>query len=170
MPLLPALYRAATAFTGNEHDARDLVQTTYLKALERFDRFEQGTNCRGWMMQIMRNTWIDQLRRRRTAGPQVSLEADLLPARDERAEGINLSELLEQFSDSEVIRVLQELPEPQRMALYLTDVEALDQNEVAAILDVAVGTVKSRVSRARSVLREKLQAHARDLGFVGRRP
>ncbi|OQB81226.1 MAG: ECF RNA polymerase sigma factor SigH [Planctomycetes bacterium ADurb.Bin126] len=169
MPLLPVMYRAATAFAGNEPDARDLVQTVYLKALERFDRFENGTNCKGWMMQIMRNTWIDQLRRRRTAGPQVSLEADLLPAPDDRPDEVDLRELLEQFSDSAIIRVLQELPDSQRMALYLTDVEGLDQNEVAAILDIAVGTVKSRVSRARSVLREKLQAHARDMGFVGRR-
>lgn len=171
VPLLDAIYRTARALTGDEHDARDLVQTTYLKALERFGSYKDGTNCRAWMMTIMRNTWTDRLRHRKVAGPAISLEEEILPAQGQYADapGSELNVLLERFSDAEVIRVLMELPEQQRMALFLSDVEGLNQSEVADILDIALGTVKSRVSRARAVLHEKLEAHARDMGFLGRR-
>ena len=77
--------------------------------------------------------------------------------------------MLESFSDAQVISALAELPEDQRMTLFLSDVESMSQEDIADVLDVAVGTVKSRVSRARRTLREKLEAHARDLGFLGRR-
>jgi RNA polymerase sigma-70 factor (ECF subfamily) len=122
-------------------------------------------------MTIMRNTWIDQLRRRKVVGTTVSLEEDLLPAQEQSSDvGEGLENILERFSDQQVINVLMELPEQQRLALFLSDVESMDQNEVAEVLDIPVGTVKSRVSRARAVLREKLEAHARDMGFLGRRP
>lgn len=170
VPLLDALYRTARALTGDDHDARDLVQATYLKAMKRFSRFRKGTNCKAWMMTIMRNTWIDRLRHRKVTGPALQLDEQRLPDRARgREAGGRLENLLERFSDAQVIDALMELPEHQRTALYLSDVEGMDQSEVAEVLDIPVGTVKSRVSRARGVLREKLEAHARDLGFLGRR-
>ncbi len=171
LPLLDSLYRAARALTGSEHDARDLVQTAYVKALGSFRRFRPGTNEKAWMMRILRNTWIDQLRHRKVAGPVVPIEEALLAARDlvaEPVEARDFQQAMEQFSDAEVIAALGELPESQRMALYLSDVEGLSQDEVAEVLDIAVGTVKSRVSRARALLRERLTAYAQDMGFVGR--
>lgn len=169
VPLLDALYRAARTWTGNEQEAADLVQSTCVKALERFTSFEPGS-CRAWMMRIMRNIWIDQLRHRRVAGKVVSIEEELeAPVASAEISGTELKEMLEQFSDAEVIRTLRELPEIQRMALFLTDVEELSQEEVAEVLDVAVGTVKSRVSRARAVLRHKLEGYAREMGFLERR-
>jgi RNA polymerase sigma-70 factor (ECF subfamily) len=171
VPLLDSLYRVARTLSGNEHDAQDLVQVTYLKAVERFGTYQAGTNCKAWMMTIMRNTWIDQLRHRKVVGTTVSLEEDLLPAQEQPSDvGGGLEGILERFSDQQVINVLMELPDQQRLALFLSDVESMDQNAVAKVLDIPVGTVKSRVSRARAVLREKLEAHARDMGFLGRRP
>jgi RNA polymerase sigma-70 factor (ECF subfamily) len=180
MPLLDGLYRFARTLAGQEPDAQDLVQATYLKAMERFDSFEPGSNCRAWMMRIMRNTWIDQLRRRKMAGPTLALEEELLYAPQESAdpsgpsspsdpsEPSALANMLDRFSDEEVIHALLELPQTQRAALFLADVDGLDQREVADVMDLPVGTVKSRVSRARAVLREKLEAHAHDMGFLRR--
>jgi RNA polymerase sigma-70 factor (ECF subfamily) len=173
MPLLDTLYRTARVLAGSDADARDLVQTTYLKALQRFGSFRPGTSAKAWMMTILRNTWIDVLRRRQTAGHEVPLDEERLaappdgPAEEEAAMP---ADVLEQFSDAEVIAALLELPERQRAALFLSDVEGLDQDEVAEALDVPVGTVKSRLSRARAVLGQRLRDHARRMGFLGRRP
>ncbi|KKL93344.1 hypothetical protein LCGC14_1875630 [marine sediment metagenome] len=172
MEHLTAVYRAAIALCGRADEAEDLVQATYLKALERFDSFQPGTNCRAWLMRILRNTRIDRLRRRKVAGPALPLQEDLLaePAPHPEPAWTDARDILENFADEEVIRALGELPEAHRLTLFLIDVAELSQAEVAEITDVAVGTVKSRTSRARATLKEALQAHAKDLGLGGREP
>lgn len=171
LPHTTSLYRAALAMTRKPDQAEDLVQTTIVKALERFDSFREGSNCRAWLLRILRNTWVDRLRHRKVVGPQVPVEDNLLedPQATEPTEWSNPRDLLENFSDEQVIKALMELPEQQRLTLYLVDVEDLNQEEAADILDVAVGTIKSRASRARAELKRKLQAHAEDLGLTGRR-
>lgn len=170
MPHLDAVYRAAVALSGRTSQADDLTQTTMLKALETLDSFAEGTNCKAWLLRILRNTWIDVLRRRKTAGTAIPIDESLLAAPEDPAatEWSNPHDLLENFSDEEVIETLTELPDDQRLALYLVDVELLDHREVADMLGVPVGTIKSRTSRARAILRKKLQAKAKDLGFTGR--
>lgn len=171
MPHLTAVYRAAFALSGQPHQAEDLAQETFLKAFQRFETFQPGTNCRAWLLQILRNTWIDRLRHQQVAGPQSTIDERLLA--DHRPEHPELPsdprQLLDAFSDKQVIAALAALPEDQRLALYLCDVEGLSQEDVAKILDVAVGTIKSRCFRARLVLRAELEAHARDLGLLGPR-
>ena len=171
LPHLKSVYRTALAMCGQPAKAEDLAQTAFLKAFEKFDSFRPDTNCRAWLLRILRNTWIDELRHRKVVGPSVPVDERLLPGeQDESSEpdGSDPHEILEAFSDEQVIHALQELPEQQRTTLYLVDVEQMPHEEVAEILDVAVGTIKSRASRARSVLKEKLWAHAKDLGFLGR--
>jgi RNA polymerase sigma-70 factor (ECF subfamily) len=170
MPHLDTVYRAAAALCRQGAQAEDLTQTTMLKALETLDSFAEGTNCKAWLVRILRNTWIDTLRRRKTAGTAVPLEETLVPAPESPADTkwTNARDLLENFSDEDVIETLSELPDDQRLALYLVDVELLDQREVADIMGVPVGTIKSRTSRARAILRERLRAKAKDLGFTGR--
>jgi len=167
---LDAVYRAAVALCGRQEDARDLVQATYLKALERFDSFRPGTNCRAWLMRILRNTWIDEIRHRKVAGPAVPLAEELVPDPPHAQEAVwsDADDILNNFGDQDVIRALRELPEQLRVTLFLVDVEQFSQEEVAEITDVAVGTVKSRTSRARAMLKQRLLAHARDLGFMRR--
>ncbi len=167
---MDGIYRAAVALCGRAEDAQDLVQATYLKALERFESFQPGTNCRAWLLRILRNTWIDQLRHMKVAGPELPIEENLLPAPAQQQETVfsDADEILENFSDEQVIKALGELSEEQRFALFLVDVEDFSHEEVAEIMDVATGTVKSRTSRARAALRQKLLGHARRLGFMGR--
>lgn len=168
---LNAVYRAAVALSGRRSEAEDLVQKVYLKALERFGTFKSGTDCKSWLFQILRNTWIDELRHRKVVGPAVHAD-ETIPAPVQRAEETtwsNASDLLENFSDEQVIKALAELPEDQRLTLFLVDVEQLSGEQVARIMKVAVGTVKSRAARARAILNDKLMAHAKDLGLTGRK-
>jgi RNA polymerase sigma-70 factor, ECF subfamily len=172
MPHLEAVYRAALALARRQQEAEELVQVTFAKALERFGSFQAGTNCKAWLFQILRNTWLDELRHRKVVGPTVSIEegrpalAD--PPHAEETAWTDAASVLENFADDDVRRALGELPDDQRLTLFLVDVEGLGQDEAAAILGVAAGTVKSRTSRAREVLRRKLMDHARDLGLLGR--
>jgi RNA polymerase sigma-70 factor (ECF subfamily) len=171
MPHLDAVHRAAVAICGNRDEASDLVQTTFAKALERFGSFRPGTNCKAWLMTILRNTWIDDLRRRKTAGTQLPLVEEIVasPPPVEQAVWTDASDILENFADEDVIRALGELPDEQRLTLFLMDVEGLPHEDVAVITDVAVGTVKSRTSRARALLKDRLLEHAKAAGLVGRR-
>lgn len=170
MPHLDAVYRAAVALSGQGPQAEDLTQTTMLKALQTLDSFAEGTNCKAWLMRILRNTWFDVLRRRKTVGTTVPVEEALVPAHQPPDDNkwTDARDLLENFADEDVIEALAGLPEDQRLTLFLVDVELLDHREVAEIMDVPVGTIKSRTSRARAILKQRLEAKARDLGFIGR--
>lgn len=170
MEHLTAVFRAAVAMCGDATLAEDLTQTTFLKAMQAFETFHRGTNCKAWLVGILRNTWIDWLRRKKTAGREVSLDDIQLaaPAAEPATSWSNAADLLNNFSDEQVIRALGRLPDEQRMTLYLIDVEGLSYDEVARITEVPLGTVKSRTSHARQALRERLDEHARELGFPGR--
>ena len=164
---LNAVYRTAIALCGREQEAEDLSQTTFLKAFERFAQFKPGTNCKAWLLQILRNTWIDQLRHKKVSGtvqPLVEEQVGEAPKQDEIVWS-DARDLLENFSDEQVIKALGQLPEEQRLTLFLIDVERFSQEEVAEITGVAVGTVKSRTSRARAGLKKKLTIYAREKGL-----
>lgn len=168
LPHLNAVYRAAVALCGRVQDADDLVQTTLLKAFERFESFEVGTNCKAWLLQILRNTWIDRLRRQKLTGLVLPIEENMIaePPRNSETVWSNAQDILENFSDEQVIKALSQLPENLRLTLFLIDVEQLSQEEVAEITDVAVGTVKSRTSRARAGVKEKLTSYAQEMGLI----
>ena len=170
LPHLDSVYRAAVAVCGRSDEAEDLTQTTFVKALERFNTLEPGTNCKAWLFQIMRNHWIDRLRHKKTAGHHVSIHENLVaqPPEIRKTKWSDAEDLLENFTDEQVIEALRRLPEDQRLTLFLVDVEKLNQQQVAEITGVAVGTVKSRTSRARNELKGHLQSYAKEMGFVGR--
>lgn len=169
LPNLDSVYRAAVALCGRPSNAEDLTQATFVKALERFETFKPGTNCKAWLFQILRNIWIDQLRHRKVAGGEAPLD-EALVAREPLVQEIAWSDaedLLENFSDEQIIQAMRQLPEDQRLTLFLVDVEQLSHQEVAEITEVAVGTVKSRTSRARSELKRRLAPYAKEMGFKG---
>jgi RNA polymerase sigma-70 factor (ECF subfamily) len=164
---LTAVYRTAMAMCSPKEVAEDMVQITFAKAFERFGSFKTETNCKAWLLKILRNTWIDYLRQNRIKTDPILFE-DNLVAKDEAEETqwSNAQDLLENFSDEQVIQALQKLPDEQRLTLFLIDVEQLSQEDVANITGVAVGTVKSRTSRARSALKTSLTTYAKDMNFI----
>ena len=163
------MFRIAFSWCHDEMLADDLVQDTFLKAIEHFGSFQRGTNCKAWLLQILRNTWIDRLRRKKISGHALPLEEQIIAERSHDNEIVwsNPEDLIENFSDEQVIRALSELPEDQRLTLFLIDVEQLSQKEVAQIMGVATGTVKSRTSRGRAVLKGKLASYAKEMGLTG---
>jgi RNA polymerase sigma-70 factor (ECF subfamily) len=157
----------------NPIDADDLAQDAMLKAFRKIDQFQPGTDARAWLLSILRSTRIDRLRSRAHRKDLSLNEMPVEPAtdsegRNERtdAELSDSNVLLDQFADADVIQALQSLPEEIRWTLLLVDVEGLDHPSAAAILDVPVGTVKSRAHRGRSMLRSALDGKARELRLI----
>jgi RNA polymerase sigma-70 factor (ECF subfamily) len=171
MPHVDSVYRAAVAMSGSYNDAEDLTQATMLKALEKFETFKKGTNANAWLMSILRNKWIDKLRKRGRAVKVISIDETRIAKQPEGNELIdsNSEDIISNFSDEQVIKALKSLPPEQRFALFLVDVEQLSHQEVAEIMQIAVGTVKSRTSRGRAALKSELSSYARQMGFTGDR-
>lgn len=150
LPHLDSLYRTATRILGDRTAAEDCVQETYLQACRCFDRFTLGTNCRAWLYKILFHV-IRHHRRKRFRFWQSATDPEILsetvPAPAPAAEGL---------TDPEILQALDEIPERFREVLLLCDVQEFAYREAADILDVPIGTVMSRLSRARALLREKL--------------
>ena len=170
-PHAPHVLRVALILTGNDADAEDLAQDTLLKAFRAIDQFRPGTDARRWLTTILRNARIDRVRATRSSDRDVSLDrlevepaADGAPAVEDEAIAAweRPQEILEGFSDRQIIAALQLLPEEIRWTLLLVDVEQLDHAAAAAVLDVPVGTIKSRAHRGRAMLRAALAAKERD--------
>jgi len=171
MPYLDNVFRMALTLCRSRPQAHDLTQTTFMKAFKQFGAFEIGTNCKAWLLRILRNTWLDWLRHQKVSGTTVPIvEDDLVESpQADIQEWHDASDILERFSDEQVIDAMNMLPEDQRLTVFLVDVEGMSQEDAAEMLDVPVGTIKSRTSRARARLKTLLAAHAKDLGLLGRR-
>jgi RNA polymerase sigma-70 factor (ECF subfamily) len=164
------LYAAALRYTKNPEDARDLVQDTYLKALNSFHQFEEGTNLRAWLYRVLTTTFINTYRKdqRRPQLASGELEDWQLAEAQSHTSDLGKSaevEALENLPDSDIKRALQEIPEEFRIAVYLADVEGFSYKEIADIVEVPAGTVMSRLHRGRKLLREKLADYAKELGY-----
>jgi len=160
LPLLPALYNVARWLTRDASEAEDLVQETFVKALRGFAGFEQGTNFKAWMFRILRNTFLTS-RTGLAATRTVALEDELAEREDggerylESAVDWQTPEMnLLRMSDRAAVRAaLARMPAPLLEILLLCDVEEMKYREIAAVLEVPMGTVMSRVARARAALR-----------------
>lgn len=168
LPHLDALYGLALRLTGgDEARSEDLVQDAVLKAWRNWDSFELGTNCRAWLMTILRNTFINEFRRDKSRPNPVEFEevAERLPS-DSLFEADPEGRIFERIIDREVIEAIQGLPDDFRVPVVLADIEGLAYQEIADLLDIPVGTVKSRLFRARKRLQEELYAYAVEAGFL----
>jgi RNA polymerase sigma-70 factor (ECF subfamily) len=164
---LDALYRVALRLTGNSSDADDLVQDTLLKAYRAWDQFEPGTNAKGWLLTILRHAFINEYRRRRRRPDMVDVDAlEPFAVFPEVQEEDPQGAFFERIVDDEVLRSIDALPEAFRETLVLSDVEGLNYQEIARTLDVPVGTVKSRLFRARRMLQGKLYRYAVEMGYI----
>ena len=152
MPLFDRLYNFACWLTQDRSEAEDLVQETYAKALRGFGSFVPGTNFRAWIYRILRNTFLTS-RTGLKAHASVELEEEVVPAAGETPESI----LLRRADWELVQRALEQLPIAHREVLLLCDVEEMSYQEIAATMGIPMGTVMSRLSRARRALRESVQ-------------
>jgi RNA polymerase sigma-70 factor (ECF subfamily) len=156
LPLLPSLYNHASWLTRNHAEAEDLVQETFSKALRAFDSFQAGTNFKGWIFRILRNTFLTSrtgIAASRTDfledHPHVLDTTDASPTPEDN--------LIRLDNHAALQRALEQLEPPLREALLLCDVEEVKYRDIALILDIPIGTVMSRISRARRALRQLLQ-------------
>jgi RNA polymerase sigma-70 factor (ECF subfamily) len=172
MPFVDALYNTAYRMTRNSEDAEDLVQETYLKAYRYYDKFEEGTNFKAWLFKIMKNTFINNYRRKQNA-PALSDFADIeenfeSQVNEDAVRQIKNpeDELLENVLDEDVQRALDKLPPDYRMVVILADLEGFSYKEIADILEVPVGTVMSRLYRGRRLMEEAMLGFAREYGYL----
>jgi RNA polymerase sigma-70 factor (ECF subfamily) len=159
VPHLETLYRVGLAITGNHAEAEDLVQDSLIRAYRGLDGFD-GANPRGWLLTILRNTHLNRHRRRR---PGLLADPDSIDRYAAAGPGAD-DEALTAVFDARVEQALATLPAPQRTVIELVDVDGLSYREAAEVLDVAVGTVMSRLHRGRRRIRRRLG----EVGLPGR--
>jgi len=165
MPLFGSLYNFAMWLARNREEAEDLVQETYVKALKGFSSFQPGTNFRAWMFRILRNAFLNSrtgLKVTQTAHLELEIDSPLMPVAEHTPESI----LLRQIDHETLYRAIEELPVVFREILLLRDLEEMNYQEIAEALSVPIGTVMSRLSRARRLLREILHDRGRESKHV----
>jgi RNA polymerase sigma-70 factor (ECF subfamily) len=166
-----ALLRTALRMTKNESDAEDLVQETMLKAYRFFDRFERGSNIKAWLFKIMTNIFINNYRQKSRKPTGVSYEDiddNFLYHQLEGSRGMTVDPeeaLFNKLMDTDVKRAIEELPEDFRVVVVLAFLEGFSYEEIAEIADIQLGTVKSRLHRARKLLQKNLWNYAVQRGI-----
>lgn len=160
MPHLNDIFRTATRVLGERARAEDVVQEVYLQAWKSFDRFEPGTNCRAWLFKILFHC-VNHHRRKWFRFPLLKENEEFLEA--------NLTyspPVPENLTDEEILAALESIPRDFRSVVLLVDVEEFAYKEAADILQIPIGTVMSRLSRGRRLLREQLAGVARSYGIA----
>lgn len=160
MPLFERLYNFACWLTQDRQEAEDLVQETYTKALKGFSSFQQGTNFRAWIYKILRNTFLTSrtgLKVTATVPLDVEGEEEALPTAEETPESI----LLQRSDWQRVQQAMERLPVAYREVLLLCEVEEMSYQEISSTLGIPIGTVMSRLYRARKTLRADLRPGTR---------
>ena len=159
---MPALFSHALRLTRNAADAEDLVQETYLKAYRSYDTFTAGTNLRAWLFRILTNSQINRYRAKQRRPEETELDdvGDLYLYK-KLAEPGTLGrsaedELMDLFSEAEVVAAIDALPDNYRAAVLLADVEGFAYKEIAEMLEIPIGTVMSRLHRGRKALEREL--------------
>lgn len=171
---LDSLYRTALRLTNNPQEAEDLVQETMLKAFRFADTYQRGTNLRAWLFRILNTSAINRYRKQATHPTPASLpegEEFYLYNRIRDLSGQELNnaaedEVLSKYLDEDVYKALNELPPNFRIALILADIEEMSYKEIAETLQIPIGTVMSRISRARRQLQKTLWEYAKERGYV----
>jgi RNA polymerase sigma-70 factor (ECF subfamily) len=164
--------RFALSLTRNAADADDLVQETFLRAFKGWHTFTPGTDCRRWLFTICRNTFIELNRRKPVYVQTDDGDVDATPAAMAHMQAVSegVADAFDRIDLRPAVEAaVRALPEPHHSILVLVDLEDLSYEEAAAVLQVPVGTVRSRLYRARRQVQEALYAHARDMGIGGPR-
>lgn len=172
LPHLTHLYTAAFYLTRNEAEAEDLAQETYLRAFRFFDKFEPGTNCKAWLLSILRNLFINRYQQKKREPEMVDWEKidqayeSIVAQREDAGKDNPESLFFSRVMDHEVEQALRGLPEEFRTAIILVDIQELSYEEAAKVMECPVGTIRSRVSRGRRMLQVALREYAVKRGMI----
>ncbi len=169
LPHADALYTFAFHLTYNEEDANDLVQDTFFKSYRFIDSYERGTNAKAWLFKILKNSFINEYRRKTKRPSEIDYE-DFIAYQDaDESVGVGSLDLrIEMFQDmmsDEITKAINMLPADFRTVILLCDVEDFTYEEIAKIVDIPVGTVRSRLHRARNMLKDMLRNYAKTKGI-----
>ena len=178
LPHLDAVYRFALRLAGSTAEAEDLVQETFLRAYRAWDQFERGTRAKSWLFTICRNVFLRGRERTQRHDEIVSASADRSGPGPQAINPVWVSTLgvdpegdfFESIVDERILEAIAELPEEYRTAVVLSDIEGMAYAEIAELVDVPVGTVKSRLFRGRRRLQAVLYDHAVEMGYLTPRP
>ncbi len=170
-PHMEALYNTALRLARNPLDAEDLVQEAFLRAYRFYHQFEEGTNFKAWIFKILTNTFINHYRKKTRGPQQVELEKiqPYYPAPNDEGAGTITADDFSHYQDffgDEINHALQQLSEDFRWVIILCDLEEFSYKEIATMLGIPIGTVMSRLSRARMQLQKLLQDYARQEGII----
>lgn len=164
-----ALKTFAYHLTYNEDDADDLVQETYMKAHKFIENYAEGTNAKAWLFKILKNSYINEYRKKVKQPTQVNLDDVANLRSSDESKNQTYEDLREQIFDNalgdEVTVALMSLPEEFREVILMCDIENFSYEEIAKTIDLPIGTVRSRLFRARNMLKEKLKKYALNLGY-----
>ena len=163
---LDALYSFALKLAHSREDAEDLVSDTFLRALERWAQYRLGTNIRAWLFTILYHVFVSRRRRIDAREVPPAENGGTLTAYDAVADLDLERTFYDSFFDDEITRAIASLPDEYRSAVILSDVHELRYAEIADVLGVPEGTVKSRLFRGRRILQKKLVGYAVDMGYV----
>ena len=169
-----SLYSAALRLTRNPHDAEDLVQETYLKAVRSAHLFDESLNGRAWLFKILTNSFRDRYRKKVKSPRQVDIDEvgefllydEVTEAYPEKKPDESIDEFMKQFLDDEVKSAIERLPDQFRLVLILSDLEEFSYKEIAEIIDAPIGTVMSRLFRGRKLLQKQLWEYAHKKGII----
>ena len=169
LPNLRAMYNFGYRLTLDEDDARDLVQETFLKAYKSINSFREGTNAKAWLFRILKNSFINDYRRKSREPAKVDYQdvENFYNADDSNrvmSEELRVDTLRNLMGD-EISNALNALDEDFRTVILLCDLEGFKYEEISEILEIPIGTVRSRLHRARNLLKEKLTTYAREMGY-----
>lgn len=167
---MDTLYNFAYHLAYNEEDANDLVQETYMKAFRFIDSYQQGTNAKAWLFKILKNAFINEYRKRSKQPAKIDYEEIVNYQDTEDASYVEFVDLRQEVFQGmigdEVSGALNSLPVDFRTVVLLCDIEGFTYEEIASITDIPIGTVRSRLHRARNMLKDKLKAYAKEMGFT----
>jgi RNA polymerase sigma-70 factor (ECF subfamily) len=170
MPHINSMYNFAFRLTVDEDEAKDLVQDTYLKAFRFITSFQKGTNAKAWLFRILKNSFINDYRKKSKEPAKVDYQEVETFYNSDEADADNITtdlrvDAVQEMIGDEVANALNSLAVDFRTVIILCDIEGFTYEEMAKILDIPIGTVRSRLHRARNLLKEKLKTYAKTMGY-----
>lgn len=174
LPVIDALYNFAYHLTGDRTEADDLVQETYLRAIKAIASYQEGSNPKAWLFKILKNFFINEYRRQMRRPKEVDFENVIGILKEEESDSGRdyLSadvDAWEEILSDEIVLALQNLRDEYRIVLIMADLEDFKYEEIAEMLDIRIGTVRSRLHRARNTLSKQLDHYAAENGYTNHR-